>query len=67
VRALDLHQEVFGVRPRGVWPSEGSVSEEALAIAHSLGVKWMATTKVCSAAVQEFSFSATVTGGCPRI
>jgi alpha-amylase/alpha-mannosidase (GH57 family) len=43
VRALDLHQEVFGVRPQGVWPSEGSVSEETLAIAHSLGVKWMAT------------------------
>ena len=43
VRALDLHQEVFGVRPRGVWPSEGSVSEETLAIAYSLGVKWMAT------------------------
>ena len=43
VRALDLHQEVFGVRPKGVWPSEGSVSEEAIAIAHSLGVQWMAT------------------------
>ena len=43
VRALDLHQEVFGVRPQGVWPSEGSVSEETLAIAHSLGIKWMAT------------------------
>jgi alpha-amylase/alpha-mannosidase (GH57 family) len=43
VRALDLHQEVFGVRPQGVWPSEGSVSDEALSIAHSLGVKWMAT------------------------
>ena len=42
-RALDLHEQVFGVRPRGVWPSEGSVSEETLAIAHSLGVKWMAT------------------------
>jgi alpha-amylase/alpha-mannosidase (GH57 family) len=42
-RALDLHQEVFGVRPEGVWPSEGSVSEETLAIAHSLGIKWMAT------------------------
>ena len=28
---------------KGVWPSEGSVSEEVLAIAHSLGVKWMAT------------------------
>ena len=43
VRALDLHQEVFGVRPQGMWPSEGSVSEETLAIAHSLGIKWMAT------------------------
>jgi len=42
-RALDLHQQVFGLRPKGVWPSEGSVSEEVLAIAHSLGIKWMAT------------------------
>ena len=43
LRGLDLHEKVFGVRPRGVWPSEGSVSEEVLAIASSLGVKWMAT------------------------
>ncbi len=42
-RGLDLHEKMFGVRPRGVWPSEGSVSEEALAIAHRLGVEWMAT------------------------
>jgi alpha-amylase/alpha-mannosidase (GH57 family) len=43
LRGLDLHQKVFGLRPNGVWPSEGSVSEEVLAIAHSLGVNWMAT------------------------
>ena len=43
VRALNLHQQVFGVRPVGIWPSEGSVSEEVLGIAHSLGIKWMAT------------------------
>ena len=43
VRGLDLHEKVFGVRPKGIWPSEGSVSEEVLAIAHNLGVKWMAT------------------------
>ncbi|MGA7908583.1 MAG: glycoside hydrolase family 57 protein, partial [Candidatus Sulfotelmatobacter sp.] len=43
LRALDLHEKVFGVRPKGVWPSEGSVSEEVLAIAHSLGIQWMAT------------------------
>src|SRR5579862_6047530 len=43
VRGLDLHEKVFGMRPKGIWPSEGSVSEEALAIAHNVGVKWMAT------------------------
>jgi alpha-amylase/alpha-mannosidase (GH57 family) len=42
-RGLDFHEQVFGLRPRGVWPSEGSVSEEVLAIAHQLGVQWMAT------------------------
>jgi len=42
-RALDFHEKVFGVRPKGVWPSEGSVSEEVLAIAQSVGVQWMAT------------------------
>jgi alpha-amylase/alpha-mannosidase (GH57 family) len=42
-RALDMHQQVFGIRAQGVWPSEGSVSEEVLAIAHSLGIRWMAT------------------------
>ena len=43
LRGLDLHERVFGVRPKGIWPSEGSVSEEVLAIAHNLGVQWMAT------------------------
>jgi len=43
LRGLDLHQKIFGVRPKGMWPSEGSVSEESLAIAHSLGIQWMAT------------------------
>jgi alpha-amylase/alpha-mannosidase (GH57 family) len=43
LRGLDLHQQVFGMRPRGMWPSEGSVSDEVLGIAHGLGVQWMAT------------------------
>jgi len=40
---LNLHERVFGVRPRGMWPSEGSVSNQALAIAHQCGIEWMAT------------------------
>jgi alpha-amylase/alpha-mannosidase (GH57 family) len=43
LRGLDLHEKLFGVRPRGVWPSEGSVSEEAIKIAAELGVIWMAS------------------------
>ena len=40
---MTLHEQVFGVRPKGMWPSEGSVSNEVLTIAHELGVKWLAT------------------------
>ena len=43
LRGLDLHEKVFGIRPVGVWPSEGSVSEEAISIAQKLGVQWVAT------------------------
>ena len=42
-RALDSHQSAFGVRPVGMWPSEGSVSDEVLSLAAQLGVQWMAT------------------------
>jgi alpha-amylase/alpha-mannosidase (GH57 family) len=42
LRGLDLHEQVFGVRPQGVWPPEGGVSEEVLAIAQGLGVRWVA-------------------------
>ncbi len=42
-RALDSHQALFGVRPRGLWPSEGSVSAEALKLAAQQGIEWMAT------------------------
>jgi alpha-amylase/alpha-mannosidase (GH57 family) len=42
-RGLALHQRLFGMRPRGIWPSEGSVSEQVLAIAHGLGLDWVAS------------------------
>jgi alpha-amylase/alpha-mannosidase (GH57 family) len=42
-RGLKLHEQVFGARPRGLWPSEGSVSSQALTIAHELGLSWVAT------------------------
>lgn len=42
-RGLALHERVFGMKPRGIWPSEGSVSDEVLAMAHRLGLNWVAT------------------------
>ena len=43
VRGVALHTQVFGVRPRGMWPSEGSVSNDALAIAHRAVLNWVAS------------------------
>lgn len=43
VRGMNLHEKVFGVRPRGMWPSEGSVSDEVLKLAHDAGLNWVAT------------------------
>ncbi|HEV2112557.1 MAG TPA: glycoside hydrolase family 57 protein, partial [Terriglobales bacterium] len=42
-RGIALHEQLFGAPPQGCWPSEGSVSEEMLAIGAQLGLKWMAT------------------------
>jgi alpha-amylase/alpha-mannosidase (GH57 family) len=64
-RGLDLHEKTFGIRPRGMWPSEGSVSEEALAIAHSLGVNWMATDEGVLARTLGLSFGRDGAGRLP--
>lgn len=41
--AIRQHTDIFGIPPRGMWPSEGSVSDEALTIMASGGIKWAAT------------------------
>jgi len=56
-RGLDLHERVFGLRPKGVWPSEGSVSEEVFALAQNLGVKWMASDEEVLSRSLGISFS----------
>jgi alpha-amylase/alpha-mannosidase (GH57 family) len=42
-RAIDCIERGFGRRPVGLWPSEGSVSDEVLALAADLGFQWAAT------------------------
>ncbi|MBI4471781.1 MAG: glycoside hydrolase [Acidobacteria bacterium] len=42
-RALEFMSQRFGRRPEGLWPSEGSVSNDTVLLAGSVGFKWMAT------------------------
>lgn len=42
-RSREYHTNLFGKAPVGLWPSEGSVSDETLAIAGELGFRWFAT------------------------
>ena len=41
--ACAYHEKNFGVKPRGLWPSEGSVSDQTLAIAAEEGFEWFGT------------------------
>lgn len=38
--ALDRAEELFGKRPKGIWPSEQSVSPQTLELFKELGVEW---------------------------
>jgi len=40
---FDYFERLFGYRPSGMWPSEGSVSEEVVRIAEKEGIQWIAT------------------------
>jgi alpha-amylase/alpha-mannosidase (GH57 family) len=40
MRARAYHERLFGAPPVGLWPSEGSVSNDALSIAAELGFRW---------------------------
>ncbi|WP_297213103.1 MULTISPECIES: glycoside hydrolase family 57 protein [Thermodesulfovibrio] len=42
-KAIDFFEETFGSKPKGMWPSEGSVSEEVIRLINKAGIKWIAT------------------------
>lgn len=42
-KAVDYYQRSFGRAPRGMWPSEGSVSEEIIPLMGESGIQWIAS------------------------
>ena len=52
--ALDYFEKVFGRRPSGMWPSEGSVSEDIAEAVRSEGIQWIASDEdVLSSSINE--------------
>jgi alpha-amylase/alpha-mannosidase (GH57 family) len=43
-RARSEFERVFGFEPRGCWPSEGAISDDAVAAIESAGFDWLATS-----------------------
>lgn len=42
-KGIRLYMETFGRMPKGLWPSEGSVSAEILPVVAAEGIEWLAT------------------------
>lgn len=42
-RAVEFHKKLFGQKPRGMWPSEGSVSQGTIPAIADAGIQWIAT------------------------
>ena len=40
---IEKHRSVFGKKPTGMWPPEGSISEHILPVFKDSGIKWIAT------------------------
>jgi alpha-amylase/alpha-mannosidase (GH57 family) len=54
-RAVELHTELFGRPPRGLWPAEGAVCQSMLPLLYDHGIRGLATDEeVLDASTQGF-------------
>jgi alpha-amylase/alpha-mannosidase (GH57 family) len=56
-RAARYHAKLFGARPVGLWPSEGSVSDAIVPLVAAAGFTWMATDELVLARTLNGTFS----------
>lgn len=42
-KAVQTYKKVFGVKPAGMWPAEGSVAHDMIPVFAHQGIKWVAT------------------------
>jgi len=56
-RAVACHERLFGGRPVGLWPSEGSVSDAMVPLAAAAGFTWIATDELILARTLGVTFT----------
>jgi alpha-amylase/alpha-mannosidase (GH57 family) len=56
-KAVACHERLFGRRPHGLWPSEGSVSDAMVPLVAKAGFSWMATDEQILARTLGTSFT----------
>lgn len=42
-QGIDVFQHYFGIKPRGVWLSEGGISADAVSLLDEMGIRWTAS------------------------
>ncbi len=61
-RAAACHERLFGRRPVGLWPSEGSVSDAMIPLVAKAGFEWMATDELILARTLGINFDRDASG-----
>ena len=56
-RAVACHERLFGQKPVGLWPSEGSVSNAMAPLVGNAGFRWMATDELILARTLDVTFT----------
>src|SRR5262245_18270883 len=56
-KAMEHHERLFGRKPVGLWPSEGSVSDAIVPLVAAAGFRWMATDELILARTLGVTFS----------
>ncbi len=63
---IKVFEGIFGQKPKGLWPSEGSVCKELADILPQFGIKWMATDEEILARSLKTTFRRDEHGVCNR-
>ncbi len=45
-KGIEIFENVFGRKPKGMWPSEGSISNEAIHLIKKNGIDWVGTDEI---------------------